>query len=235
MNVRGNTIYKKCGQTGFSLIELMVALLIGMFMIGGIVSVFISSAQNYRMQRAVSEVQDNGRFVIQKLREDIQSAGFKVASTDNAIEYLDTTGSCESSVAALHIYTTSEEICYYRDSPNELKRKNKPSSGAWSTAVVIATGVRKIDYYFAVDSAGDDGKIDVVAGKVFRLASSLTAPNWVNVKAVKIVLVVSSTTDNVVDVKQQIKIVYNPVVNYPATDKKLHQAFTAIVPIKNRM
>ena len=79
---------KKSYQAGFSLIELMITMLIGLFMIGGIISVFISSSQNYRVQRALSEVQDKGRFAIQKLREDIQNAGFDLASDQIAVEFI---------------------------------------------------------------------------------------------------------------------------------------------------
>ena len=68
-------------QTGLSLIEIMIALLIGAFLIGGVLQIFIGSKQTYRMQEALSRLQENGRFAMDFLAKDIRMAGYRECLT----------------------------------------------------------------------------------------------------------------------------------------------------------
>ncbi|WP_262966491.1 PilW family protein [Methylobacter psychrophilus] len=63
-------------QTGMTLIELMIALLIGAFLLGGVIQIFIGSQQTYRMLENLSRLQENGRFALDFLARDIRMAGF---------------------------------------------------------------------------------------------------------------------------------------------------------------
>ena len=66
---------KPC-QTGMTLIEIMIALLIGAFLLGGVLQIFIGSKQTYLMQQNLSRLQENGRFALDFLGKDIRMAGF---------------------------------------------------------------------------------------------------------------------------------------------------------------
>ena len=68
-------------QRGLTLVELMIAMLLGLFLIGGLLQIFISSQQTYRMQEALSRLQENGRFAIDFMTRDIRLAGFKGCSS----------------------------------------------------------------------------------------------------------------------------------------------------------
>lgn len=63
-------------QTGMTLIEIMIALLIGAFLLGGVLQIFIGSKQTYRMQGNLSRLQENGRFAMEFLSQDIRMAGY---------------------------------------------------------------------------------------------------------------------------------------------------------------
>lgn len=65
-----------CRQAGLSLIELMVAITIGMFLLVGLVSVFATSNQTYMDLGRASQQIENGRFAMQILVDDIGHAGF---------------------------------------------------------------------------------------------------------------------------------------------------------------
>lgn len=67
----------KSPQTGFTLIELMIAMLLGAFLIGGIIQIFIGSRQTYRMQENLSRLQENGRFVMDFITRDNRMMGFQ--------------------------------------------------------------------------------------------------------------------------------------------------------------
>lgn len=62
-------------QTGISIIEIMIALLIGLFLLGGLIQMFITSKQTYKVQDAMSRLQENGRFAMDFLVRDIREAG----------------------------------------------------------------------------------------------------------------------------------------------------------------
>ena len=63
-------------QRGFSLVELMVALLIGSFLIIGAVSVFVQSRNTYSVSESVARLQENARYALSTLEPDIRLANY---------------------------------------------------------------------------------------------------------------------------------------------------------------
>lgn len=63
-------------HAGLSLIELMIAITIGLTLIAGVVQIFGSSKATYRTQEALSRVSENARFAIHFLSQDLSLAGF---------------------------------------------------------------------------------------------------------------------------------------------------------------
>ena len=61
---------------GFSLIELMTAVTIGMLVLAGLASVFSNSSASYRELKKTSEQIENGRYAIDLLTQDLRHAGF---------------------------------------------------------------------------------------------------------------------------------------------------------------
>lgn len=62
-------------QRGFTLVELMIALVLGLVLIGGVISVLLSNQQTYRTNTALSQLQDNARTAFELLARDIRQAG----------------------------------------------------------------------------------------------------------------------------------------------------------------
>lgn len=67
---------KKQGQAGFSLIELMVAMVIGLLVILAVTQMLANNYRNYRLQSSLSEAQSNMRFVSNIMKESIRNAGY---------------------------------------------------------------------------------------------------------------------------------------------------------------
>jgi type IV pilus assembly protein PilW len=63
-------------MAGMTLVELMVALAIGSFLMVGAVTVFMQTRTTFRMNEAVSRLQENARFVIDAIEPDIRMANF---------------------------------------------------------------------------------------------------------------------------------------------------------------
>ncbi len=72
---RAPTVSFSSAVRGLTLVELMVAMLIGLLLIGGTISIFISTQQTYRTQEAMSRVQETGRFAIERIARDTREAG----------------------------------------------------------------------------------------------------------------------------------------------------------------
>lgn len=64
------------GSKGYGLVELMVALAIGLFISGAVVSLFVTSKSSYRAQEGVDAVLENGRYAIRALADDVRLAGY---------------------------------------------------------------------------------------------------------------------------------------------------------------
>ena len=63
-------------QRGLSLIELMIAVALGIFITGGMITLFVNSSQSYRVQENLSRLQENGHFAINFLTQDIRMADY---------------------------------------------------------------------------------------------------------------------------------------------------------------
>jgi len=61
---------------GFSLIELMIAITLGIILMTGIIQVFFSSKAAFSSQQAISRVQESGRLAVEFISRDIRMAGF---------------------------------------------------------------------------------------------------------------------------------------------------------------
>lgn len=60
---------------GFSLIEIMIALVLGTILILGLTQVFAASRSSYALSEGLSRVQENGRFAIDYLQRDLRMVG----------------------------------------------------------------------------------------------------------------------------------------------------------------
>ena len=77
-----------------TLVEVMIAMLLGVFLMGGVLQVFASSRQTYRVHEATSRMQENGRMALEVLSRDIRMADFWGCASDpsNFVNNLDETG-----------------------------------------------------------------------------------------------------------------------------------------------
>lgn len=64
-------------QTGMTLIEIMIALLLGAFLLGGIIKIFVNAKQTYAMQEGLSRLQENSRYALDILSKDLRLSGFQ--------------------------------------------------------------------------------------------------------------------------------------------------------------
>jgi type IV pilus assembly protein PilW len=75
MNVRRHAV----GSTphrGFTLVEMMIAIVLALTLLAGLVTIFVTNRQTYRLQDALARNQENGRYALTFLGRDLRMAGF---------------------------------------------------------------------------------------------------------------------------------------------------------------
>jgi type IV pilus assembly protein PilW len=83
--------------SGFSLIELMVAMTIGLLLLAGLFGIYISVAQSARSQAALALMQGNARYAFEIMGVDLRMIGF--------------TGSNDASPQNVVNFTTASHLC----------------------------------------------------------------------------------------------------------------------------
>ncbi len=114
-------------QSGYSLVELMIAMALGTFLLAGVIQIFSSSKQSYRLQDGQSRVQENARYVLELLGRDVREAGY------TGCRGLDKISIIRIGNAPLPIFDVKSAV---------IGRWWDQGSGSWSNAVPTAvTGV----------------------------------------------------------------------------------------------
>jgi type IV pilus assembly protein PilW len=78
MNVHGKSAVTRMrrGQQGFTLIELSVAVMIGLFLLGGLLTLVHDMRRTFGAQNGLAQLQDNERLAMTLITDVIQAAGY---------------------------------------------------------------------------------------------------------------------------------------------------------------
>lgn len=112
-------INKQQKQAGFSLIELMIAMLIGILLLLAATGMFISNKRIYNEQNEMGRLQENSRFAVDILTNDIRMAGY---------------GGCLDDLSALtNLATSAGTATHLHNSTNAVEGINdKTATSTWS-------------------------------------------------------------------------------------------------------
>lgn len=64
-------------SNGFTIVELMVAMLISVLLLGGVLSLFSNSRATYEANDRLARIQENGRYALELIARDIRAAGYQ--------------------------------------------------------------------------------------------------------------------------------------------------------------
>lgn len=154
-------------QKGFTLIELMIAMVIGLFLVGGVITVLVNVTNSTRIQENMAQIQENARFSLFFLNKDIRQAGYFG-------------GPCVSSVASSVNNVLDEASLHYQSSAHTFDADTllnavlgADATGGLSDSITIkaifdqAGGIRVAD---PMQGVGNDLKIDTDGFKKNSLA-----------------------------------------------------------------
>jgi len=240
----------KARQAGLSLVELMVAVTIGLFLLLVVANLFIGSKQTYTNQDNLSRLQENGRFAIALMGKAVREAGFHYLSFNPQPNYYgvptatspawpyttvavvggteggtspDTITLAEdNSVDCLNAAVTSPAQNQY--SINASAQLICTSLANASTTGVLLDGVEDMQVLYGED-----------LGSSYRYVPANTAGvNWGNVNAVRICMLLRTTAGGLT-VTAQHYTDCNGNTNVTATDGRIREAFSETFTIRSRI
>lgn len=74
MNVCARTRHT---QQGLTLLELLIAMTLGVFLLAGVTQSFLSARQTYRVEEGLSRLIENGRYAIEFIARDVRMTGYR--------------------------------------------------------------------------------------------------------------------------------------------------------------
>ncbi|CAD6874078.1 PilW family protein [Methylomonas fluvii] len=236
-------------QRGMTLIEIMIALLIGAFLLTGIIQIFIGSRQSYRMQESMSRLQENGRFALEFLAHDIRMAGFwgcrnptspdiDIAGTnnnatngDNIDDGTDTltlkgafvqtpTGTCGDAVLSTDaFYTHATSTITYKINNGVLQQDTNGLNNP------LVEGIENMQILYGADTNSDNSPD-------YYVAAGTTGLNMAQVVSIRISLLAATIEDNLTS--QSTPYTYNGATTTPS-DLKIRRVFSSTIAVRNRL
>ncbi|NJM11546.1 MAG: prepilin-type N-terminal cleavage/methylation domain-containing protein [Synechococcaceae cyanobacterium SM1_2_3] len=240
-------------QYGLTLIEIMVALVISMFLLAGLLQLFIITRQSARVQENLSRVQENGRYAIDYLSRFIRLAGYRSNETIRLAEEFEN----KFNVFPIEAKTSNGEILTVifegentgqgevRDclnalvvsspgapvtSSNTLKISNNMLQ--CQTANATQTIVEDVESVQVLYGENTDSDLMGVADRYVSGATIASSGDWNRVVSVRITLLLRTSDNNLVESAQP--YTFNGASTTP-TDRRLRRVFTTTIALRNRV
>ncbi len=219
-------------EGGFSLIELMVAIVIALFLIGGVLTVEQGVKMSFQANDAFSQLEDNERFAMSTLGAIVERAGYYPSPNTNTIvtalpsdstttpqgalaplaagwyvydsgaygtdvlfvRYMTTSGQninlCDGTVGITQTYTNNFYIAADTTNPsiNGLYCDVQAGTGAWNTAVELASGVQSMSIMYGVHTTNYVTPADDNVDTYMNAAAVTSASDWPAVTSMQVQL-----------------------------------------------
>ncbi len=218
-------------QRGLSLIEIMVAMLIGTFLLGGAIATFINIKQTYRIQENLSRIQEAGWLAIELIGRDIRMTGYwgclKPSTGDlygdevrlilkAAFVVLMPTANCEDSVnKSTSYYLDKTSTVVYTINNGVLRRETNNINND------IVEGVEDMVFQYGIDTDADSAPnyyMPYYSGVDFE-----------KVVSIKVSMLLSSMDDNLTD-----KVIPYHFNGASKSDRRLRRVYSSTFMLRNR-
>ncbi|WP_164844433.1 PilW family protein [Azoarcus sp. DN11] len=162
----------RTAESGISLVELMIAMTLGLFVIGAMTAIFINNSQSRRELDKAAQQLENGRYAIQILRDEISMAGYYDAMASIASPPSTTASPCSTDVT---VWKSSMDVAIEGVNSGSFPCLATARAGTGmlfvqraSTAIAAPASLQPNLAYLQVSLCGDE-YVSAVADKPFRV------------------------------------------------------------------
>ena len=252
-------------QAGFSLVELMIAITLGLVVLLAVGSIYLGSRQTYRVQEDNARMQEAGRYALEVIGRSIRQAGADGEMTFNTTDVTPTCGAAApcNAITGTNAATDSLTVQFYA---GREELDNDASPGGWVTrdctgGQVAANTV--ITNAFAVN--GTDLECTGSAGGTQELVSDIqdlqvlygidntgndqsadqyvAAPgDWSQVVTARVCVLIQSANNGLTSAPQTylncagaLGTVPGSTTTAAAGDLRMHRSFVATYNLRNRI
>lgn len=240
-------------EAGLSLVELMVALSIGLLLTVSVGTILSGSLQIFRAQSESARIQESGRFLMDTLGRQITQAGYAAISTDYSDPKLAFTGTPINGEHGLVATRTDERKSgsdylavsfdastdcqgnavadgtarneFYLNSNEELV-----CASGGGTPEVMADGVESFQVHYGIDADGDYSVDRYKAQPVSNSDPALD--EWTKVRTVRVCVVVRAISQGTSPTAQRYEDCSG--VTQTAPDTRLRRILSATFQLRNR-
>lgn len=237
-------------QRGMTLVEVMVASVLGLILLMGVMQVFVSTRQANLMERGLERIQENARFAMEKLRQTISMAEYvDNPGTDPSTIYVSgteaiigTEGGSNPDSLTIRMQSdgtirscngnstiTAGDLVRYTFSVDtsdiDLDCETQVASGSPTGAQPIVDGVSNLQLLYGEDTDADG------VPNAYRNAGNVT--DWDNVISVRVGILVRGA--ETVLTENNSASFDLPGATVSVNDRYQYKAFVTTIVLRNRL
>lgn len=238
-------------QKGFTLVEMMIAIVIGLLLIAGTLSVFLSTKQGYRMVSGLSLMQSTGRATLDLLVGDIMMAGFPQSSgietfvsgagftqdgggsnSDMFTVRFQSTTDCLNTAGGTPVYADGQQYAknkYFIQNGNLMCAALAENNSVLNTGVVVS-GIENMQVLYGEDNDPADSVTNAT-----RYVTAGNVADWNNVVSVKIGFIANSQGNIATSDDTASFSLLGQTATAASSDRLRRRAYSTTVVIRNRM
>lgn len=233
-------------SSGFTLVEMMVSLVVGLMVFGAVVVVYMDTSESTRFQAALQRTQENGRFAIDLIGRYLRMARYDDPLNAFVVDsplLLGTSSASGVVIALADLKSTSDTVGLRHEGGVMIRdcMGTPVSAGSYVTSVygvdtndhlVCATsgsnttplveGIEDLRFRYGVDPDGD--------GFANRYVEAGGVADWDQVVSVEISVLANSVTDGLREVQN---VCLGCTVFSGTADRKIRSEFQSVVGIRN--
>ncbi len=218
-------------QSGLSLIELMIGMVLGLIVIAAVINVYTGSSRSSKFTTGLQTMQENGRYGLSVLQREFRLAGYSPTGD------IETINLGESSDTAITVTTTAAYDCNGRDTTAvggiaentyELDGDQLVCTGnVTPEAMPVVEGVEAFRVLYGLDTDGN-----VATEEPQRYVPYASVSDVSEVAALRFALLVNSGTSIRSRVRNETHVVLDQEVT--SSDRFAREVFTTTVKLRNR-
>ena len=228
-------------QSGVTLVELMIGMLIGLALLAGVIQIFFSVRQATNLQDGIGNLQENGRFAMYFLERDLRLAGFPKESGTlpflvGAGETSDSVGPNNSDIITVQYQGTVDCLNqavagglvnnrYFISLQNGENTLMCLGNGN-ATPQPLVSGIESLQALYGEDMNAD--------GFPDTYVSVGNVTQWANVVSARVSLLATSSTNILDEDIAQSYPMLNETAIGPFVDRVRRSVFTTSIEIRNR-